>query len=270
MNVMGTRTLMLSVLLVVACRTGRNYPGTEGPRYAGSPPAGVAARATTDTLRIVSFNVEFSRRVDSAIVVLTSDSALRGADVVLLQEMDSSAARRIAEGLGAWYVYYPAIFHLRADRQFGNAVVSRWPIVEDAKLILPHASRYAGTRRTATAATIRVGDMLVRLYSTHLGTPLDITSSARRNQLRAIVRDAERYERVVIGGDLNSESVGRVAREQGYTWPTEHGPKTTSLGRWDHIFLKGLRSPDSLGAGTVLNARGTGDHVPVWAIAILR
>jgi endonuclease/exonuclease/phosphatase family metal-dependent hydrolase len=262
-------TLVL-LLFVAACRTGRNYPGTEGPRYAGVPASNAASRASADTLRIVSFNVEFSRRVDSAIVVLTSDSALRNADVVLLQEMSADAAKRIAEALDVWYVYYPAIFHGRADRQFGNAVLSRWPIVEDAKVILPHPSRYAGTQRTATAATIRVGTTMIRVYSTHLGTPLDVSGPARRDQLHAIIKDAEAYERVVIGGDLNSESVGRVARDSGFLWPTEDGPKTTILGRWDHIFLKGLRTPETRGAGTVLDARETSDHVPVWAIAVIR
>jgi len=261
---------LLAVLLLAACRTGRNYPGTEGPRYAGAPADSVPRRVTTDTLRFVSFNVEFSRQVDSAILVLSTDSALRGADVILVQEMDSAAAKRIADALGLSYVYYPAIFHVRADRQFGNAVLARWPIVEDAKLVLPHPSRYARTQRTATAATIRVGATDVRVYSTHLGTPLDISASARRSQLRAIMKDAGRYERVVIGGDLNSESVGEVARESGYTWPTEHGPKTTSWGRWDHIFFKGLRSPDTMSAGTVIDARATSDHVPVWAIAVIR
>ncbi len=264
------RHLALLCLVLAGCRTGRNYPGTEGPRYAGAPADSGATRAITDTVRIVSFNVEFSRRVDSAIAVLSSDPALRGADVILLQEMDSSASRRIAEALGVWYVYYPAIFHLREGRQFGNAVLSRWPIVEDAKVVLPHPSRYARTQRTATAATILTGKDTLRVYSTHLGTPLDISASARSNQLRAIMKDAERYARVVIGGDLNSESVGNVAKTAGYTWPTEHGPKTTSWGRWDHIFLKGLRSPNTLSAGTVLDARATGDHVPVWATALLR
>lgn len=262
--------ILLLLLFPGGCRTGRNYPDSDGPRYAGAPTDSVGTRASVDTLRIVSFNVEFSRRVDSAIVVLSSDTALRGADVVLLQEMTADASKRIAEALGVWYVYYPAILHTRATRQFGNAVLSRWPIVEDAKIILPHPSRYAGTQRTATAATIRIGATLVRLYSTHLGTPLDISASARRDQLRAIVHDAERYERVVIGGDLNSESVGRVVRESGYSWPTELGPRTTTLGRWDHIFLKGLRSRDTLAAGTVLDARATSDHLPVWAIVVLR
>jgi endonuclease/exonuclease/phosphatase family metal-dependent hydrolase len=262
--------LLVVTLLLAACRTGRNYPGTAGPRYAGAPADSIPKRTTADTIRIVSFNVEFSRRVDSAILVLSTDLALRGADVILVQEMDSAASKRIAEALGMWYVYYPAIFHVREDRQFGNAVLSQWPIVEDAKLVLPHPSRYARTQRTATAATIRVGAIDIRVYSTHLGTPLDISASARRNQLKAILKDAGRYERVVIGGDLNSESVGEVAREAGYSWPTEHGPKTTSWGRWDHIFLKGLRSPSSLGAGTVLDARATGDHLPVWAVGLVR
>jgi hypothetical protein len=52
--------------------------------------------------------------VDRAIALLASEPALRGADVLLLQEMNGEATRRIAEALGPWYVYYPAFFHFRA------------------------------------------------------------------------------------------------------------------------------------------------------------
>ncbi|MEX2154398.1 MAG: endonuclease/exonuclease/phosphatase family protein [Gemmatimonadaceae bacterium] len=228
-----------------------------------------SARANSDTLRIVSFNVEFARRVDAAIALLRSETTLRGADVVLLQEMDAPSTQRVADALGMAYVFYPAIFHKRARHDFGNAVLSRWPIVEDAKLILPHPSRYAGTHRTATAATIRVGEKTVRVYSTHLGTALDVRGSRRREQLRAIIADAARYPQVVIGGDLNDHDVGRVARDAGYAWPTETGPRTTQLGRWDHIFLKGLSSPEINASGTVLDAYSISDHQPVWAIAVL-
>jgi endonuclease/exonuclease/phosphatase family metal-dependent hydrolase len=217
----------------------------------------------------VSFNIAFGAHADSAIAILRSEPALRGADVILLQEMDEQATRRVADALGMWYVYYPAIFHLRTRRDFGNAVLSRWPIVQDAKLVLPHVSRYARTHRTATAATIRVGDSLVRVYSTHLGTMADVGSAARRAQLRTIIADAARFPRVVIGGDMNNAGVGRVARELGYAWPTEQGPRTTRMGRWDHIFLKGMRSPDTGAAGTVLEVRRASDHRPVWSLAIL-
>jgi endonuclease/exonuclease/phosphatase family metal-dependent hydrolase len=98
----------------------------------------------------------------------------------------------------------------------------------------------------------------------------DVGSAGRRAQLRAILADAVPYTRVVVGGDLNNTTVGRVAREMGYAWPTEQGPRTTRMGRWDHIFLKGLRSPESGGAGTVLDVRYASDHRPVWTLAILR
>lgn len=218
----------------------------------------------------MSFNIAFARRVDAAIALLSTHPALRDADVVLLQEMTGDATRRVAEALGLHFVYYPAIHHRGARQDFGNAVLSRWPIVADARLVLPHPSRYAGTHRTATAATIRVGDADVRVYSTHLGTLADVGARARRAQLRAVLADAARHPRVVLGGDLNDGAVGRVVRDAGYAWPTERGPRTTRLGRWDHVFLRGLASPGADAAGTVREARGVSDHVPVWALALLR
>lgn len=263
--------LLLALLAVGGCRTGRNYSTPDGPRYAETASQSSASRRqTSDTLRVVSFNIEFSQQVDGAIRVLAADPALRGADVFLLQEMNEEATARIAKALGLGYVYYPAIFHFRTNRLMGNAVLSRWPIVEDRKIVLPHVSRFVHTQRTATAATIRVGDVLVRVYSTHLGTMSDLAPAARRDQLRAILADAECYPRVVIGGDMNDAGVGRVAADQGYAWPTERGPATTWLGRLDHIFLKGIAAPDSAAAGTVLEVGGASDHLPVWAVGILR
>jgi endonuclease/exonuclease/phosphatase family metal-dependent hydrolase len=261
---------LLFVGVVFGCRTGRNYPSPEGPRYAGNQSVADRRRTSDATaLRVVSFNIEFALHVDSAIAVLASNPALRDADVLLLQEMDENATRRIADSLHLWYVYYPAIFHLRTHRRFGNAVLSRWPIVEDQKIVLPHVSRFVRTQRTATAATIRVGQSLVRVYSTHLGTMTDVAPAARGDQLRAIIADAVRYPRVVIGGDMNDAGVGRIATEMGFSWPTERGPSTSLLGRLDHIFLKGLQSPDTAAAGTVLNVGGASDHLPVWTVAIL-
>src|SRR5687767_9964801 len=120
---MRPRTVfLLSLCLSSGCRTGQNYPGAVEPRYAG---VGIPVdRPVPDTLRVVSFNVKYAERIDSAIVVLTTESALRDADVLLLQEMDAIGTRRIAEALGMSYVYYPAIFRHRSARDFGNAVLS--------------------------------------------------------------------------------------------------------------------------------------------------
>lgn len=266
----GWSALLLALAVTAGCRTGRNYVSPDGPRYAGVPGTGRPVDHLDSTqLRVVSFNIAFARQVDSAIVLLTSEPALRRADVILLQEMDEKATGRVAEALGLWYGYYPAVLAFRTRRPFGNAVLSRWPIVEDGKIVLPHVSRFSRTQRTATAATIRVGSRTVRLYSTHLGTMSDLAPASRREQLQAILANAASYPRVVIGGDMNDEGVGRVAREMGYAWPTQHGPRTHMLGRLDHIFVRGLGSPDSGATGTVLDARGSSDHLPVWAVATI-
>jgi endonuclease/exonuclease/phosphatase family metal-dependent hydrolase len=261
---------LAGLCLLAGCRPAWNHLGP-GPRYAAPPPAEAAQRPRGDTLRLATFNIAYARRVDAATRLLGSDPALRGADVLLLQEMDAAGTRRIAEALGMGYVYYPAIVHQRTHRNFGNAVLSRWPIVEDAKIILPHRSRYAGTQRIAVAATVRVGGTPVRVYSVHLGTVADVGPGARREQMRAVLADAARYPRAVVGGDLNDAAVARVARDAGYAWPTERGPRTMGmLGRVDHILLRGLATPDSAAAGTVLDTRGASDHRPVWAVGLLR
>jgi endonuclease/exonuclease/phosphatase family metal-dependent hydrolase len=248
---------------LTACRTGRNYPEAHGPRYSDADSI-VVREATADTasIRIATFNIEYARHIDSAIALIARDSGLRDASILLLQEMTAESTRRIARSLGMHFVYYPTIYHRRVKQDVGNAVLSRWRIVEDAKLILPHRSRYAGTQRVATAATLCVGAHLLRVYSTHLGTPMDIAAGARRDQLRAIIDDAARYESVVIAGDMNQGDLGDVAQGAGFAWPTREGPRTTRLGRWDHIFVRGLRV-DTARTGTAPNA-GVSDHRPVW------
>jgi endonuclease/exonuclease/phosphatase family metal-dependent hydrolase len=266
----GSSLLLPLLLAISACIPQRNYVTTDGPRYAGQPPPHIAAPRPSDTLRIVSFNIEFALQPESALVVLTSEPTLRAADIILLQEMDAPSTRYLARMLGMWFVYYPATLHLMHKRDFGNAVLSRWPIVEDRKLMLPHHARLVGTARTATAATIRVRGREVRVYSTHLGTYANITHAQRAAQLRTILEDARPYQAVVLGGDMNDAGIGAMTAAYGYAWPTREGPRTAAIGRLDHIFLKGLSVPDSAAAGTVLEVRNASDHRPIWTRALLR
>jgi endonuclease/exonuclease/phosphatase family metal-dependent hydrolase len=159
-----------------------------------------------------------------------------------------------ADSLRMHYVYYPDVYNKLAGTDIGNAVLSRWPITADAKLILPRRSRYAKTQRIATAATIQFNGRAVRVYSTHLGTPLDVGSSARAEQLRFILDDA----------------VGKVAQQAGYLWPTQSIPKSNSFGRLDHIFLKGLQLAGERAAGTASISRSISDHRPIWLKAVVR
>jgi endonuclease/exonuclease/phosphatase family metal-dependent hydrolase len=259
----------LAALALVGCRTGRNYPADAAPRSAGAAPRAVTGPAPA-VLRVVTFNIAFAKHVDRAIALLQSKESLRDPDILLLQEMDADGTRRVARALGLGYVYYPAIHHRRTRRDFGNAVLSRWPIVADARVVLPHPSRYAGTERTATAATILVGSDTVRVYSTHLGTLADVSGDDRRAQLRTVLADAASYGRVILAGDLNDGDVGAVALDAGFAWPTREGPRTTALGRWDHVFLKGFAPAAGTATGTMRDDGDASDHRPVWALARLR
>jgi endonuclease/exonuclease/phosphatase family metal-dependent hydrolase len=264
------RSLLSAVLLLSACQTQGNYTTPEGPRFAAAPPPHLVHADPADTIKVVSFNVEFALQVDSALKVLRTDPEAANADVILLQEMDNPGARYIARSLGMWYVYYPSTRHFKHSRDFGNAVLSRWPIIDDRKIVLPHVARVYKTMRTATAASILIGNDTVRVYSAHLGTVANITNAQRQEQVETILADAAPFRRVIMGGDMNHPNVGQVAVAAGYQWPTEKGPPTATVGRLDHIFFRGLSIPQENAAGTVLETHNASDHRPIWARAALR
>ncbi len=257
---------MLVGALGAACATASNYGGA-GPRYAGADL--LAPIAGGDTIHVVTFNVKYAVRVQEAIQLLRADTALRDADIVLLQEMDEPGARAVADSLRMSWVYYPASRHPRTGRDFGNAVLARWPIADDRKVVLPHLARWRRSQRVAVGATVLVGDLPVRVYSVHLATMIGNGPTKRREQLAAVLDDAASYPAVVIGGDFNSESVAEIAAERGYAWPSRGLPHTNALWTFDHVLLRGLALARD-GAIGVRDAAGASDHKPVWAVLTTR
>lgn len=255
---------LLLALQGTACVHVQNQVDPQGPRHAGAPEERTppASRHAPDLL-VASFNVEHGLEIDRALEVIESDPGLREAEVLLLQEMDAEGTEQIANALGMEWVYYAAT--LRDGREFGNAVLSRWPIVQDEKLILPHLAIYGRTQRTATVATLDVDGIQVRAYSVHLATPVNQLLEARKQQMDAVLVHAAEHPHVIIGGDMNSNSLPEIARDAGYLWPTREGPRTAWFARVDHILFKGLVPPWSGHSGTAADALGASDHLPVWA-----
>jgi len=259
---------LVFVLGATGCLHTQNYMDPAGPRHAGAVEVGPVVASAPLTLHAASFNIEHGQDVDGALRVIHENPELAEADFLLLQEMDAQGTRRIAEALGMGWVYYPAT--LRNGRDFGNAVLSRWPIEDDAKILLPHESFFGNTRRTATAVTVRVGEARVRVYSVHLATPLNQGPDERAEQLLRVLEDAEPFPLVIIGGDLNSGSLPELAVAEGYRWPTREGPRTIWFSRVDHILYRGLVPVWFDASGTVMDNEGTSDHLPVWARARVR
>jgi endonuclease/exonuclease/phosphatase family metal-dependent hydrolase len=258
----STFFLSLVFLATISCANVVNYTDPAGPRFAlQAHPA-----ANPGALKVVTFNIRYAREIDSAIVVLMQDPALRDADVIALQEMDEDGVQRIANALGMSYVYYPAVHHPVDKKDFGPALLARWPIEDDRKVILPHLSLSRRAQRVAVTGRVNIGGEMVQLYAVHLANSLEVSYAGQKDQLDALLNDADSVGlAVIIAGDFNSYDVAGEALHRGYSWPTS-GVQPSHHGlRLDHVLYRGLgASADS--AAVVHDVRGASDHHPVWAL----
>jgi endonuclease/exonuclease/phosphatase family metal-dependent hydrolase len=256
--------LVTSAALLTGCASTTNYPDPTGPRYAG-----VYAKDATPrehALRVVTFNVKFAQHPEGAAALLRDNTRLAGADVILLQEMDEAGTELIARALGVNYVYYPAVVHPSHHQNFGDAILSPWPLTDDVKIVLPHRGRWRKSIRIAVGATVHVaGQEPVRAYSVHLETPAAISGSGRRDQARAILADAAPHPRVIVAGDFNSRGILEVFAAGGYEWLTRKIGPTISRFSWDHVAVKGFRAKDCGSVAAVREVGDVSDHRPVVA-----
>ena len=252
--------------LLSACATAQNYPDATGPRYHGE----FVGQALIPVVKVVTMNLKYAQHVAGAIQLLREVPALRDADVIALQEMDDAGTSTIARALSLNYVYYPGAVHPKTGRDFGNALLSRWPIEADAKVVLPHPGRFRHMQRIAVGATVRVRDVPLRCYSVHFETPGAVSGAQRREQTDAVVKDAAGHDRVLVAGDFNNQNIVAASFQgAGYHWITRGEPHTISHFRWDHVFARGLRLRDVASMGVVRENRGVSDHKPVWAELVL-
>lgn len=254
--------------LVLACLCGcsleTNYLDPAGPRFAGSH-AGVSP-APGASLRVVSYNLKFGREVDRAIAAL-GQPPLAGADLILMQEMDPGGVDRIAAAHRLHWVYYPG--SIKMGRDWGNAILSRWPLIDDRKLLLPHADPYSDTRRIAVVARATIGGRPLLIYSTHIATPA-LGLGARLDQIQTILDDVGDATPVVIAGDFNTGepgSAGQVLglmRSRRFAWVSDGARNSGSRVGFDvtldYVFARDLAASAS---GTFGGDAGS-DHRPIW------
>jgi len=263
-------TLATAPLALAGCLAHTvNLLDPAGPRFEGSYAAIPSLRAgPVAPLRVVTFNIRLAREIDRAIDVLRGKD-LEGADIIALQEMDPEGTERIARALNLNYVYFPAAVHPTDSAYFGPAVLSRWPIDSGAKILLPHQGILRHQRRTATAATVHVRGLPIRVYAVHLETQIRISERSRADQIETVLADAARFPGpVVIAGDFNSTMIGPLLTRSGYTWTTKWVGPTVSLFSWDHIFVRGLAPAGAGSAGVVRKVLGASDHRPVWSLVV--
>ena len=256
-----------------ACTPAKNYLDPERPRFAGQFARDPSA--FDDTLTVVSFNIKFAKEIALVIREFSADARLRQADVLLLQEMDSAGVEIIARGLGYDYVYYPATRHPQSGKDFGNAVLSKWRIKQDQKILLPYEAPGNKTRRIAVAARLAVADREILAASVHTATFVQGEEKQLQQAGAVLHQLAPDDGCVIIGGDFNTlvpgsaEATQSIFARRGFThasFGTGATARFCPVGfTLDHIFVRGMRV---VAAGRVHASRAS-DHVPIWVKVVL-
>lgn len=276
--------VILAMLVLVAVgflafssRAVTNYIDPDGPKFEGS--YAFEQSPFDGDLKVVTWNIAFAREIEQAIAELRETEELQDADVLILQEMDEAGTEAIAQALGYNYVYYPASIHSRHGKNFGNAVLSRWPIIDSAKIILPHNNPSNDQIRIATRATIDVDGRHIPVYSVHTET-FWLIPERRKDQIAALAEDigstlAQDLDYAIIGGDFNtitSDSLAALTsrmEEVGLVWVSQGAGKTVDKAgigaSLDHILAKNMTP---LSTGVVAETEAS-DHLPVWVILAL-
>jgi endonuclease/exonuclease/phosphatase family metal-dependent hydrolase len=206
-------------------------------------------------------------------------------DVAMLQEVDGGVARSnrdhqvdlLAEQLGLRYrTWFPNV-DVRGGGQYGNAILSRYPIIESTNLDLTIRFK---KRRSALHAVLRVRhddvDRTVHVYNMHLG----LARYERRRQLRMFL-DSHPFQNlhhdtpIVVGGDLNDVygGLGELLMPAGFRG-IERRPLTFPawgpMRALDAIFVRGAMDFVRLARCDSELARRASDHRPLVAEVRLR
>jgi len=262
------------LLSAIQAYTAKNYPDQNHPYYSGN--YAIGSPKSVEALSVVSYNIGFAENVEQAILEMKEIESQKGLEIVLLQEMDEVGTEQIARALQLNYVYFPAAIEPTYDKNFGNAILSRWPIVDSEKLILPHKSLSNRMNRIATKAMIRTDGADILVYSIHTESIFTVPRF-REDQYTAVLDDVGSDARlVIVGGDFNSFTEAdvkqieedyrqagfmRVSKGSGHTI-VKYGIGVSS----DHIFAKGFVVEET---GKLAGATAS-DHLPIWVTLMLK
>jgi endonuclease/exonuclease/phosphatase family metal-dependent hydrolase len=157
-------------------------------------------------MKLVSYNIQYSKGQDGRYDLARIADAVRGADVIALQEVERGWARtneedqpaRLSELLPEHYFVYGPAFDVDASgrdsggrvrnrrRQFGTMLMARWPIVSSRLHVLPKiaAVSFFNMDLGALEGVIETPLGALRVYSLHLS---HISERERLLQLRLVL-----------------------------------------------------------------------------------
>ena len=188
------------LLVVAACNKDENYNDKYGDR-AVIPPKG-------QSLRVMTYNIYGARATSPAIAEVIRR---QNPDFVTLNEVDVFTnrtgkdvhqARDLAEKLGMEWHFSKAID--RDGGEYGDAVLSKYPILEKRSYRLPCAAEQPGEDRSLCVIRVQIDGKDLYVASTHLDhLSGDASRLVQATEIRRI-RDTELEGDLILCGDLNA------------------------------------------------------------------
>lgn len=267
-------------------------------------------------MRVVSYNIQYGKGLDGEYDVKRICDAIRDADVICLQEVTRGyIANGGADMVAAIEAEFPSHFSsyhpvmdidmlsgltdgkaVNRRLQFGNMVLSRYPIVAVRGHLLPRTFRegQVNLQRGALEALINAPDGPLRVYSVHLD---HVDPAERLKQVHTLKQIAFGYGETggaisggstfglpgelddgsfLLLGDFNfnpasaeyaamvdegEELIDVSSGDTGWSWvlPSD----LTKTDRIDHIFANPELAPRCSAPMIDREAKGS-DHMPVW------
>ena len=236
-------------------------------------------------VHVLQFNIHagISRYDTFGLAAIAAEIKAWKPDVVSLNEVDRDAARSgradeasyLAQATGMHDVFGANLVQADGHR-FGNAILSRYPVVSSSNIRLPRA---AGSEpRGMLHAVLDVEGRSVDVYSVHLtqgarhGLPQRI---AQTEAIARVLRSATRP--TILAGDLNSRP-GTLpvrilrgylldAQEQGGTGNGATVPAGAPVNRIDYVLYDNHFRPTP--EGTRVLASASSDHRAVYSELLL-
>ena len=195
------------LLVVAACNKDENYNDKYGDR-AVIPPKG-------QSLRVMPYNIYGARATSPAnaadLDAIAEVIRRQNPDFVTLNEVDVFTnrtgkdvhqARDLAEKLGMEWHFSKAID--RDGGEYGDAVLSKYPILEKRSYRLPCAAEQPGEDRSLCVIRVQIDGKDLYVASTHLDhLSGDASRLVQATEIRRI-RDTELEGDLILCGDLNA------------------------------------------------------------------
>ena len=156
-------------------------------------------------MRIVTYNIQYGFGEDRKFDLERIAREIRGADIIALQEVERFWTRSMNTDQVAFFtenfpdhysVYGPGVdLHIPEStpmenrrRQFGNMILSKFPITYARNHLLPKRSSIGqplSIQRSALEATLLMQNALMRVYSVHL---THLSRQIRKRQIQRILK----------------------------------------------------------------------------------